>query len=148
MKRNRLDLNCGGVAVMSLKLLVLGLFVLVVGARSAAGEAGQTKSVQADKPGSGKIAIDPLDWPSWRGPELNGISRETGLIDRWDYEGGSNTLWKNEELGGISTPIVLGGKLYTIVRDQPGTPREGEKVICVNAETGKKIWESKFNVYL
>ena len=27
--------------------------------------------------------IDPLDWPNWRGPEQNGISRETNLIDRW-----------------------------------------------------------------
>ncbi|HEV3136566.1 MAG TPA: hypothetical protein VGZ26_01655, partial [Pirellulales bacterium] len=23
---------------------------------------------------------DPLDWPAWRGPEQNGISRETGII--------------------------------------------------------------------
>src|SRR5512146_2248040 len=67
---------------------------------------------------------DPLDWPSWRGPEQNGISRETGLIDHWDpnAEGTSgNVIWKNTELGGISTPIVLNGKLYTIVRADPGT---------------------------
>src|SRR5687767_13302355 len=24
---------------------------------------------------------DPLDWPTWRGPEQNGISRETGLVE-------------------------------------------------------------------
>src|ERR1700679_412137 len=29
--------------------------------------------------------VDPLDWPYWRGPEQNGISREKDLIDRWDY---------------------------------------------------------------
>ncbi len=94
--------------------------------------------------------IDPLDWPNWRGPEQNGVSRETGLIDTWDPAGGpeSNVLWKNAELGGISTPIVMRGKLYTIVRSEPGTTREGEKVVCVNAATGKKIWESKFNVFL
>jgi outer membrane protein assembly factor BamB len=91
--------------------------------------------------------IDPLDWPSWRGPEQNGISREVGLIDSWDSEGG-NVLWKNAELGGISSPIVLGGKLYTIVRDQPDTKLEQEKVICVDATTGKKLWENKFYVYL
>jgi outer membrane protein assembly factor BamB len=94
--------------------------------------------------------VDPLDWPSWRGPEQNGISRETGIVDTWDPAGGadSNVLWKEAELGGISTPIVMRGKLYTIVRSEPGTTREGEKVVCVDAATGKKIWENKFNVFL
>jgi len=94
---------------------------------------------------------DPLDWPNWRGPEQNGVSRETGIIDSWDPEAegdSGNVLWRNRELGGISTPIVLRGKLYTLVRSEPGTPQEGEKVVCVDAATGKKIWENKFNVYL
>jgi outer membrane protein assembly factor BamB len=98
-----------------------------------------------------EVKIDPLDWPHWRGPEQNGISRETGLVDTWDpdAEGTSgNVLWKNTELGGISTPIVMRGKLYTIVRAEAGTKSEGEKVVCVDAATGKKIWENKYNVYL
>ncbi len=95
--------------------------------------------------------IDPMDWPNWRGPQYNGISHETGLIDSWDpdAEGTSgNVLWKNDELGGISTPIVLRGKLYNVVRSAPGTKQEQEKVICVDALTGAKIWENKFNVFL
>lgn len=101
-------------------------------------------------PTAGVLAADadPYDWPSWRGRDQNGVSRETGLIESWDPASGENVLWKNEELGGISTPIVLRGKLYTIVRSEPGTPREGEKVVCVDAATGKKIWENRFNVYL
>ncbi|HTM53307.1 MAG TPA: PQQ-binding-like beta-propeller repeat protein [Pirellulales bacterium] len=102
-------------------------------------------------PAASAAEPDPLDWPNWRGPEQNGISRETGIIDSWDpnAEGADgNVLWKNDELGGISTPIVLRGKLYTIVRADPDTPKEGEKVICVDAATGKKIWENKFNVFL
>ena len=57
------------------------------------------------------------DWPHWRGPQYNGISQETGLIDDWDPQGGpdSNVRWKREDLGGRSTPIVLGSRLYTIV---------------------------------
>jgi outer membrane protein assembly factor BamB len=101
-------------------------------------------------PASG-VESDPLDWPNWRGPEQNGISRETGLIGSWDPDApGSegNVLWKNAELGGISTPIVMRGKLYTLVRSDPGTSKEGEKVVCVDAATGKKIWENKNNVFL
>ncbi len=109
----------------------------------ALGLASVARSAAAD--------VDPLDWSNWRGPEQNGVSRETGIIDRWDpnapgTEG--NVLWKSRELGGISTPIVMRGKLYTIVRSEPGTTKEGEKVVCVEAATGKKIWENKFNVFL
>ena len=92
---------------------------------------------------------DPLDWPYWRGPEYNSISRETGLPDTINPEGGegSNLLWKREDLGGRSTPIVLRGKLYTILRADPETPTEGERVVCVDAVSGKLIWEARHNVW-
>ena len=92
---------------------------------------------------------DPLDWTYWRGPESNGISRETGLIDDVNLREGSDLVeWKRDDLGGRSTPIVMDGRLYTIVRAEPETPREGEKVVCVNATTGETIWENRFNVWL
>lgn len=93
---------------------------------------------------------DPMDWPSWRGPQQNRVSMEKGLIEKWDPDGGegSNLLWKKKELAGRSTPIVLRGKLYTIIHDKVETADEGEKVVCVNAETGEPIWEHRFNVYL
>src|SRR5262249_20103674 len=47
-----------------------------------------------------------------------------------------------------STPIVMNGKLYVLVRDKPGTENEGEKVVCVDAATGEQLWEYRFNVYL
>lgn len=93
------------------------------------------------------VAADPMDWPSWRGPEQNGISRETGLPGEWDFEG-TNLLWKNTELATRSTPIVMNGKLYTLARSYPETTKEGEKVICADAATGKVLWENKFNVFL
>lgn len=93
--------------------------------------------------------IDPLDWPYWRGPEYNSISRETGLPDTINPDGGdgSNLLWKRDDLGGRSTPIVLRGKLYTILRADPATPTEGERVVCIDAATGENIWESRHNVW-
>jgi outer membrane protein assembly factor BamB len=91
---------------------------------------------------------DPRDWPYARGPENTGVSREKGLVDSFDLRRGTNVAWKREDLGGRSTPIVMNGKLYTIVRAEPETPREGEKVVCVDAETGKTIWENRFNVWL
>lgn len=91
---------------------------------------------------------DPRDWPYARGPENTGVSREKGLVDSFDLRRGTNVAWKRDDLGGRSTPIVMNGKLYTIVRAEPETSREGEKVVCINAETGKTIWENRFNVWL
>jgi outer membrane protein assembly factor BamB len=92
---------------------------------------------------------NPLDWTYWRGPEYNSISRETGLPAKIKIEGGegSNLLWKKAEGAGRSTPIVMNGKLYTLVRDKPGTKEEGEKVICFDAATGEVLWENAFNVW-
>jgi outer membrane protein assembly factor BamB len=89
----------------------------------------------------------PMDWPHWRGPEMNGISREKGLPESWSPDG-ENLLWMNKELATRSTPIVLNGKLYCMARLNPGSESEGEKVICADAATGKIVWENKFNVYL
>jgi outer membrane protein assembly factor BamB len=98
-------------------------------------------------PAGSASAADPMDWPSWRGPEQNGISREVGLPTEWDFEG-TNLLWKNTELATRSSPIILNGKLYTLARSYPESTKEGEKVICADAATGKVLWENKFNVYL
>ena len=98
----------------------------------------------------GNTGDDLFDWPNWRGPQQNRISAETGLVDRWNPKGGvdSNLLWKNADLAGRSTPVVLGDKLYTIVRDQSGTHTEGEKVVCASTATGEILWQHRFNVYL
>lgn len=96
-------------------------------------------------------AADPLDWPYCLGPRYDSTSLETGLIDDWDPKKvgpGSNVLWKRDDLGSRSTPIVMNGRLYTILRADPATPREGERVVCLNAETGETIWQQKFNVFL
>ena len=114
----------------------------------AAAEA--TQSAPATSQAAGLAKSDPLDWPTWRGPQQDRTSPETGLIDKWNPKGGegSHLLWKNTELGGRSTPIILRGKLYTIVRDQVGTPQEGAKVVCANAVTGEILWQHRYNIYL
>ena len=113
---------------------------------NAQGATLETFKELAPSPAAG--TLDPLEWPMWRGPEQNGISRETGLVDRFDAAGGENVLWINKEAGGISTPVILNGRLYTIVRHKPGTRQEQEKVLCLDAATGEKLWENRHNVYL
>ncbi len=97
-----------------------------------------------------EVKVDPLDWIYCRGPEFNGTSRETGLIDDFDPKGGegSNVAWVRNDLGGRSTPIVMNGKLYTLLVANPGTRKQGERVVCLDAASGEMIWERQFNVYL
>jgi outer membrane protein assembly factor BamB len=124
---------------MNGRLLSFGILLVSVG----------TGLVVATRPA---VAAEPqaADWSNWRGPQQNRSATDKHLIDSWDPDGGpeSNLIWKNTELGGRSTPIVMGGKLFTIVRASPGTAEETEMVVCVDAATGKKIWQYRMNVYL
>ena len=93
-------------------------------------------------------AASAADWPDWRGPQENRAAGGPPLVTSFNPEKGTNILWKNDEAGGISTPVIMGDKLYTLVRHKPGTQEEAEKVLCLDAATGKKLWENIFNVYL
>ncbi|WP_419194386.1 PQQ-binding-like beta-propeller repeat protein [Novipirellula herctigrandis] len=81
---------------------------------------------------------------------FNGTAQATGLPSDWDPGGGegSNLLWKSTEATGICTPVVMNGRLYSIQRSEEDTPREGEKVVCLDAKTGESLWENRYNVYL
>ncbi|MFM7109164.1 MAG: PQQ-binding-like beta-propeller repeat protein [Planctomycetaceae bacterium] len=88
------------------------------------------------------------DWPDWRGPAEDRRAAGPAPVTTFDPETGENVLWKSAAAGGISTPVIMGGRLYTLVRHAPGTTEEAEKVLCLDAVTGKKLWENVFNVYL
>ncbi len=90
------------------------------------------------------------DWPDWRGSQQDRHADHggQGFVESFDPEKGTNVLWENDEAAGISTPVIMGGKLFTLVRHKPGTPEEAEKVLCLDAVTGEKLWENVFNVYL
>src|ERR1700723_2304885 len=53
-------------------------------------------------------------WPSWRGPNRDGISPEKGLLDSWS-EQGPPLKWKAKGLGkGFSSVSIDGGRIYTM----------------------------------
>ncbi len=120
--------------------------VAATGGNSGSKQVDPAVAVEANK----GYDVDPLDWPYVRGPHYNNTSLETGLVNDFNPAGGegSNVVWFREDLGTRSTPIVMRGKLYTLTRSFPGTAKEGERVICVDAATGETIWENDFNVWL
>ena len=84
------------------------------------------------------------DWPEIRGPQRDGVSRETGLIERWAMNG-ENFLWR-APYGGRSAPIVMGNRVYVQNPSSRG-PNLQERVMALDTESGKAIWEYKFNIY-
>lgn len=102
--------------------------------------------VAASMAGAGSARA--TDWPDWRGPMQDRHYAGPPLVTSFDPEKGTNVLWKNDEAGGISTPVIIGGRIFTLVRHKPGTKQEAEKVLCLDAKTGEKLWENVFNVYL
>ncbi len=92
-------------------------------------------------------ADEPLDWHRWRGPEMNGMSREKNLPETWSPKG-ENLLWRKAEYGTRCSPIVMNDRVYFICRDKPETTQEGEKTVCLDAKTGELLWESVHNMFL
>lgn len=93
------------------------------------------------------IAGDPADWNHWRGPQWNGISPDKNLPSTWSPKG-ENVIWSNDDYGTRCTPVVLNDKIYVVARYKAETTEEGERLICINADTGAKIWEKSHNIFL
>jgi outer membrane protein assembly factor BamB len=75
------------------------------------------------------------DWPQWRGPNRDGISRETGLLKEWGNDG-PKRLWQVNSVGvGYSSIAVKDGRIYT-QGDLDGV----EHAICLNAKDGSTLW--------
>jgi outer membrane protein assembly factor BamB len=99
-------------------------------------------SVTLSAQGPRRIAVG--DWPEMRGPSRDGVSRETGLIERW-APNGENFLWR-VPYGGRSAPIVMGNRVYVQNPAGRGTDLQ-ERVMALDADTGTVIWEYRFNIF-
>jgi len=83
------------------------------------------------------------DWPQFRGPNRDGVSRETGWLTRWPADG-PKVLWKVPVGRGYSSVAVVKDRLYTLgllPKDPAKKDSVQEVVQCLDAETGKPVWE-------
>ena len=77
------------------------------------------------------------DWYQWRGPNRDGISAETGLLQEWP-KSGPPQVWRIGGVGnGYSSFSSADGRLYTL-----GARSGNEYVIALDRATGKKVWET------
>ena len=79
------------------------------------------------------------DWPQWRGPTRDGISKEAGLLKEWPADG-PKLVWQAKDLGGgYSTPAVVGDRLYLLTNQGNAE----ESVEARNVSDGKKAWSTR-----
>jgi outer membrane protein assembly factor BamB len=103
---------------MKIRVLVLATVMLLMLAQQAVAQTG-------------------ANWPQWRGPNRDGISKETGLLKQWPAEGPA-LVWKASGAGrGYSSFSISNGKLYTM-----GLRGDREFVVAFDIATGKEAWAS------
>jgi outer membrane protein assembly factor BamB len=80
------------------------------------------------------------DWPHFLGPKYDLHSTETGL--HLDFpESGPKKLWEVERGRGHAGPVVVGDKIVYIHQVD-----QNEQIRCLEAATGKEIWEHSYPV--
>ena len=77
------------------------------------------------------------DWPQWRGPNRDGVWKETGIIEKFDAEE-IPIKWSVPIGSGYSGPTVADGRVY--VTDRITKPKQVERVHCFDWQTGDEIW--------
>lgn len=101
------------------RLAALGVAGLVVAAAAAAQQAR-------------------VEWPQWRGPNRDAISRDTGLLKEWKA-GGPPLAWQASGLGaGFSSLSFAGGRLYTM-----GDVDGEQHVLALDPSNGRILWKAK-----
>jgi len=75
------------------------------------------------------------DWPQWRGPNRDDVSKEKGLLKTWPKDG-PKLLWTYKDAGaGYSGMAVVGNRVYTLFADD-----KNEYILALDVEKGTKVW--------
>src|SRR5262249_31408616 len=136
---------------LGLPILVLGLVLSFLGAQRvweyqkgllrSDYTAGQDQFEQLEKADlSARDKQTGIDWPQWRGPDRDGVARDTGLLAEWPKDG-PTVVWRQPIGGGFSSPAIAAGRIYCM--DKQGNE---ERLLCLEAYRGKLLWEHRYPV--
>jgi outer membrane protein assembly factor BamB len=74
------------------------------------------------------------NWAGFRGDEGNGLAEAEKPPTFFGQS--SNTLWKTEVVGGLSSPIIWGNQIFLT-----GSTDNKLSTVCLDAKSGKTLWE-------
>lgn len=88
---------------------------------------------------------DTIPWPQWGGPHGDFKVGVKGLADKWP-DSGPKQLWSRNLGDGYSGISSDGDRLYTMYRvEDDKKDLHQDVVVCLEAKTGKTIWEYKYD---
>jgi len=101
--------------IPTMKTLLAGAFALILAAPSLRAE----------------------NWPTWRGPRLDGTSLERDVPTKWSPT--ENIVWRTElPGGGHASPIVWEDKIFT----EAANPETEERLlVCLDRRNGNILWQ-------
>jgi outer membrane protein assembly factor BamB len=76
------------------------------------------------------------DWPQFRGPQRDDVSRETGLLHKWPA-GGPRVLWTTEVCQGYAAAAIYGGRVYF---EDYGRESKEWYLRCLDLAGGQELW--------
>jgi outer membrane protein assembly factor BamB len=82
-------------------------------------------------------------WPCWRGPNADGAWNPKDIPADFARKEPVR-LWKKEISAGFGGVTASGGRVY--VMDRLKTPKEIERILCFDAESGSNIWQHSWEV--
>ena len=83
------------------------------------------------------INASATDWPHWRGPDFNGISRETGWSTTLDSA--SKPRWKANVGIGYASFAVAADRAYTV-----GNQNGADSLFCFDTASGEIRWKHSY----
>lgn len=92
-------------------------------------------------------AAQAADWPQWMGPNRDGIWDEPGISENAN-PAEATMVWSHPVGNGYAGPAVAEGKVYLLSavsdpsqKDTSKGLRKTEQLVCLDANTGKVVWE-------
>lgn len=84
------------------------------------------------------LTLSAADWPQFRGPARDGVSKEKGLLQSWP-EKGPPLEWTATGIGGgFSTVSVSGDRIYTL-----GNKDKVSRLVALSRADGKVVWTAE-----
>ncbi|MEM7145339.1 MAG: PQQ-binding-like beta-propeller repeat protein [Verrucomicrobiota bacterium] len=96
------------------------------------------------------------EWPQWLGPKRDAVWRESGIVESLATEP-LPVVWRTPIHAGHSGPSVSGNRVFVtdfVLETGSVTNRASaadrvtgkERILCLNADTGKEIWSHSYPV--
>ena len=134
----------------ALQLRVPGADGRPAGVQTAAGEVDLAVSfvkfdaAPADLPSeSPRLRGDSPEWPRFRGPGFDNISKQSKpLADKWPQDG-PRRLWRVDLGEGHAAPVVWAGRVYVLDYDEKA---KADAIRCFSLADGSELWRRSYSV--